>query len=327
MSIKVIQYGLGPIGLETAKAAAQRPNISLVGAIDIDPQKVGRDLGELTAVQPLRGIIVSDKPAEVVARTKPDVALLTTGSRLEQIFPQLEQLTRAGVNVVSSCEELSFPWHHHRDLAERLDKLAQEHKVRILGTGVNPGFVLDELVVTMASVCSKVNRIEARRILDAGKRRGPLQQKVGAGMTELEFRDMARRKALGHVGLAESVAYIAEGLGWGLDSISETIDPVISNKDVRTAFVEVRKGQVAGLRMTGIGRKGNASVVTLELQMYVGAEEPIDEVCIEGEPSLRTTIAGGIPGDIATVAKLINSIPRVLQGDAGLLKPLRLELG
>ncbi|MEE8471842.1 MAG: dihydrodipicolinate reductase, partial [Dehalococcoidia bacterium] len=321
MNARVILYGVGAIGLETARAAAQRRDILLVGAIDTDPEKAGRDLGDLTGVDSLRGIAVSDQPAQVPAGTGPLVALLTTSSRLEQVFPQLEQLARAGVNVVSSCEELSFPWYHHPDWADRIHRLAQSHNVRILGTGVNPGFVLDELVVTMASVCSRVTRIEARRILDAGKRREPLQKKVGAGMAEAEFRDLVGRNALGHLGLAESVAYVAEGMGWKLDSISESTDPVISDRDVQTPYVKVSKGEVAGLRMIAVGKKGDAAVITLELQMYVGARRPVDEIYIEGEPSLRTRIPRGIPGDIATVAKLINSIPRVLQGEPGLLRP------
>jgi 4-hydroxy-tetrahydrodipicolinate reductase len=324
VSINVIQYGLGPIGIETLKVAAQRSSIKLVGAIDIDPNKVGKDLGELAGLESLQGLRVTDSLAAVMARSKPDVALLTTSSRLAQALPQLDQLMEAGVNVVSSCEELLFPWDRQKELAERVDSLAQRHNVRVLGTGINPGFVLDELVVTMASVCSTVSKIEAKRILDAGKRRGPLQKKIGAGMSEAEFRDLASKNALGHVGMAESVAYVAAGLGWKVDSILETIDPVLCRKDTDSAVGKVSKGQVAGLRMTGVGKKGGAEVITLELQMYVGAEQPGDEIFVQGEPSLRTTIEGGIPGDIATAAKLISSIPRVLQGDPGLLKPLSL---
>lgn len=326
MSLRVIQYGLGPIGVETAKYLTQKGEFKLVGAIDIAPEKVGKDLGEMLGVAALRGITVTDNLTDVLKQVRAEAALHTTGSFLTQVYPQLEEIIIAGINVVSSCEELAFPWYHHPSLAKKIDNLAQEHGVTVLGTGVNPGFVMDELVLSLASVCRKVEKVEVRRVLDAGKRRGPLQKKVGAGISEREFQKRVESKTIGHVGLAESVAFIAGGFGWNLESIDEMISPVISSKDVQTDFVQVSKGQVAGIKMQALGKKGGRDVITLELQMYVGAEKSYDAIYIKGNPSFESRIEGGVPGDIATVAKLVNSIPRVVDGKPGLLSPLNIGL-
>jgi len=312
MSFKVIQYGLGAIGTEVARSLAQRVGFELVGAIDVAEDKVGKDLGEMLGISGLGGIIVSDKPEEVLKQVRADVVTHTTGSFLDQAYPQLEQIIKAGINLVSTTEELSFPWYHHPDLTEKIDHLAKEHGVTVMGTGVNPGFVMDELVLSLASVCRKVEKVQAKRILDAGKRRGPLQKKVGAGITEREFQKRVKSKTIGHVGLAESVAFIAGGLGWKLDSIND--------------FVRVSKGQVAGIKMQAFGKVDGKEVIALELQMYVGAESCYDAIYLEGDPSFETRIKGGLSGDKATVGKVVNSIPRVIQEKPGLLRPFNMSL-
>jgi len=326
MSFKVIQYGLGAIGKEVAKSLAQRVGFELVGAIDVAADKVGKDLGQVLSIPSLGGIIVSDKPEEVFGQVRADVVTHTTGSFLDQVYPQLEPIIKAGINVISTSEELSFPWYHHPDLAEKIEHLAQEHGVTVLGTGVNPGFVMDELVLSLASVCRKVERVQVKRILDVGKRRGPLQKKVGAGITVREFQERVKSKTIGHVGLAESVAFIAGGLGWKLESINETISPVLSDRDVQTEFVQVSKGRVAGIKMQAFGKANGKEVIALELQMYVGAESSYDSIYLEGDPSFETKIEGGVPGDKATVAKVINSIPRVVHEKPGLLRPINMGL-
>lgn len=326
MSFKVIQYGLGAIGMEVARALTQRAGFELVGAIDVAADKVGKDLGQVLGVPSLRGIIISDKPEEVFEQVGADVVTHTTGSFLDHVYPQLETIIKARINVVSTTEELSFPWYHHPALAEKIEHLAQEHGVTVLGTGVNPGFVMDELVLSLASVCQKVEKVQAKRVLDAGKRRGPLQKKIGAGITEREFQERVKNKTIGHIGLAESVAFIAGGLGWKLESINETISPVLSEKDVQTEFVQVSKGQVAGIKMQAFGKRNGEEVIALELQMYVGAESSYDSIYFEGDPGLETKIEGGVPGDEATVAKIINSIPRVFHEKPGLLRPVNMSL-
>lgn len=324
--IRVLQYGLGPIGAEVLRLLAMRPGLALVGAVDIDPQKAGRTVAEVTGIAAPGGVRVQDRLLPQSPADVPQVAIHCTASRLSQVYQQLAELIRQGINVVSSAEELSYPWLHHAEAAANLDALAREHGVRVLGTGIDPGFVLDEMVLALASVCGRITRVRARRVLDAARRRRSLQLKIGAGMSEADFHRAVALQAIGHVGLQESVAYVAAGLGWKLNRIEVDLAPKISEQDVATAHVSVRKGQVAGIQMAGRGLQGNREAITLELVMYLGAGEACDEVQFTGEPDLTLSVPGGIPGDVATAAKLLNSIPRVLSGPPGLFRPPAMDI-
>lgn len=316
--IKIVQYGLGPIGMETAKEVLRRENLQLVGAIDIAPEKNGRDLGELLGVKGPLGIRVSHDAGSVLLKNKPDVVLHTTQSLLKVVYPQLREIIQSGANVISSTEELLYPQLKNPRIATDLNELAKEHKVTVLGTGVNPGFVMDTLALVLTGVCTEVKRIRVTRIVDVSTRRLPLQRKVGAGLTQEEFERRIKEGRLGHVGLVESLALIAYGLGWTLEDIRESIQPVIAERDLETEYFKISKAHVAGIKHIARGLKERQEAIILDLRMYVGAEGPRDSICIEGTPGIEMTIRKGIMGDIATVASLVNAIPRVLEAEAGL---------
>jgi len=316
--IRVILYGVGPIGQRTAKVALERENIQIVGAIDIDPAKVGRDLAELLDLDKPSGIIVSDDPQAVFKEHDASVVAHTTTSFIDQVYPQLESTAQSGLNVVSSSEELLFPFYRHPEKSEELDKVAKSNGVTILGTGVNPGFVMDTQALVLSSVCAKVKKIKIERIVDASTRRLPLQKKVGAGLTADEFRKLVRQGKLGHIGLVESMLLIAHGLKWEIEKFDENIDPMIADKDYRTEFLEVKKGQVTGIKHTVVGYSKEEKILDLDLRMYVGAEEPHDSIYINGDPPIDMIIKNGVAGDIATASILVNAIPVVLNAEPGL---------
>ena len=316
--IKVVQYGLGPIGMDTAKEVLRRENLQLVGAIDIAPEKKGEDLGDLLGMKGPLGIIVSDDADSVLSKNKPDVVLHTTQSFVKVVYPQLKEIIQSGANVVSSTEELLYPQLKNPQIAAEIDELAKEHKVTVLGTGVNPGFVMDTLALVLTGVCTEVRRIKVTRVVDVSTRRLPLQRKVGAGLAREEFERRIKEGSLGHVGLAESVALIAHGLGWALEDIRESIQPVIATKDLETEYFKISEGRVAGIKHIARGLKDQQEAIILDLRMYVGAEEPGDSICIDGTPTIDMAIRKGIMGDIATVASLVNAIPRVLEAEPGL---------
>jgi hypothetical protein len=226
--IRVIQYGLGPIGIETAKLVTKKSAMEIVGAVDISKDLVGRDLGEILGLDKTLGVKVTDNGKALFAKTRADVVLHTTGSRIRKIYPELEEIIQAGLNIISSSEELLFPLKENVELAKKVDNLAKEHKVTVLGTGVNPGFVMDALPLFLTVVCQDVKEIHMERIVDAGTRRYPLQKKVGAGMTTDAFYEKIGKKELGHVGLLESLYLVAEKLGMNFDNVIETIDPVVA---------------------------------------------------------------------------------------------------
>lgn len=320
--LRIVQYGLGPIGQAVARTVLQKAEtgaMMLVGAIDIDPDKVGRDVADLfeDEVAPT-GIRVSDEAERVLADAAPDVVLHTTTSFLDGVTDQLVQCAEAGAHVVSSTEELAFPYDRHPDRAERLDAVARANDVVIVGTGVNPGYAMDTLALTATGVCTEVQSVRVERVVDAGARRKPLQEKVGAGITKTEFDERKATGTFGHIGLRESLLMLAEGLGWPLDRIEETLDAVIADRTVETPFLRVNLGEVAGIQHAIAGYVGDKAVLSLDLKMYVGAEDPRDAVTVAGEPPIDLVVRGGIFGDTATVGALINTAPLAMQAQPGL---------
>jgi 4-hydroxy-tetrahydrodipicolinate reductase len=316
--IRVIHYGLGPIGLATARLILTKPNMEIVGAVDIAKEMVGKDLGEILGGKPL-GIHVTDNAPRLFSKVPADIVVHTAGSRLKRIMGQLEEILKGGKNLVSSAEELLFATPENADMAARIDGLAKERGVSVLGTGVNPGFVMDALPLTLTGVCHEVREVHIERVVDAGTRRHPLQRKIGAGMTPELFREKVAEKAMGHVGLRESLLLIADRLHFSLDEVRESVEPVIAEKPLKTAYFELKPGDVAGIRNLGEGFKGGKRIVTLDLRMYIGAEDPHDAIRIVGAPDLRMRIEGGVAGDQATAAMLVNSIPAVIAAPPGLV--------
>lgn len=314
--IRVVQYGVGPIGASIVKLMRQKASLEIVGAIDNDPAKAGRDLGEIVG-ESSWGVPVFSEPEAAFERPV-DIVAHTTSSYLRDVTDQLLACLSAGCCVVSTCEELAYPYRKHPDLSKKLDAAAQEEGVALLGTGVNPGFVMDKLVLTLSAVSQRVDWAKAARVVDASKRRLPLQKKIGAGMTVEEFRENVAGGTIKHHGLPESVAMIADGLGFALDDISETIEPVVAEERVKTEFLEVAPGQAAGVHQIARGTSGGKEKISLELKMFVGAKEPSDTIELRGEPHLSLVIPGGTHGDVATAAVVVNSIPAVLAAPSGL---------
>ncbi|HEY0142271.1 MAG TPA: dihydrodipicolinate reductase [Thermoanaerobaculia bacterium] len=310
--ISVAQYGIGPIGAEITRLLLTKSWVKLVGAVDIDPNKIGRDLGEVIGLEREVGVKVTSE-----LEGKPDVVCHSTGSRLREVAHQLRDLLGRGCHVVSTCEELSFPLD--LEIREDLQHVARSHNVTLLGTGVNPGFVMDKLPLTITSVCQEVTAVDIIRIQNASTRREPLQRKVGASMTVDEFRAAVASGRIKHMGLRESLMMVGNGLGVEFDSVTdEVIEPILAEREVVTQYLRVEPGQVAGVHQTIYG-KGRIDV-SLELRMYVGAEDvAADRVIIRGVPDVEMEIKHGVHGDRATAAMVVNSIPRVVQARPGVL--------
>lgn len=321
--LRILSVGLGPIGLAAARLVVDRPRLIPVGAVDIGPGLAGGDLGDLLGTDSVE-LVVEDDLASAIERVEPDVAILCTSSCLGRIAADLELLVDAGVSVVSSCEELLSPTLSSPELAARIDEAARRGGAAVVGTGVNPGFVLDLLPVVLSAPCRRVERVRGLRVVDVSTRRLPLRKKVGVGLHEAAFRELLAGDGIGHVGLPESADLVARGLGFEVDGVSETIEPVLAERAVDVDGTEVAPGAVAGVRHLARARRRDRVVVELELRMYAGAEEPRDEIALEGEPSLRFRIEGGVPGDEATAAILVNSVARIAAAPPGLTTVLDL---
>lgn len=323
--IRVLPFGLGPIGASIAKLALTRKEqLEIIGAVDANPAFEGKDLSEFTGDSRSTGIKVTRSAGNLYREA--DVVLQATSSFLSVAESQLIDFCNNRVDVVSTCEELAYPWQAHRESAQRLDEAAKKNGVTLLGTGVNPGFVLDALAITLSGVCANVSEVRATRILDATKRRFPFQKKVGIGLSPSEFEENVRTGKFGHIGLPESIAMVCDSLGQPVDKIEQEITAKIADSTVNTEhFGAVEKGRVVGLVQNGVGYSKGRVLARYHIEMYAGAANPHDEIELVGNPTIRLQIPGGTPGDIATAAIIVNSIPRVVDSSPGLktVKDLR----
>src|ERR1700716_911831 len=212
-NIKVMHFGLGPIGAAIARQVAARPGFKIVGAIDIDPAKVGRDVGDVVGLSKRLGAKVSADAAKALKSAKPDIVVLCTSSSIKKVMPQIEMILKSKTPIASTTEELSYPGYTHIRQARLIHGMAKKAKVAVLGTGVNPGFAMDALPIALTAVCERVERIVVHRVQDARIRTLSFQQKIGAGLTEQQFKKQVAAGAVRHVGFAESIQMIADALG------------------------------------------------------------------------------------------------------------------
>jgi 4-hydroxy-tetrahydrodipicolinate reductase len=318
--IKVVQYGMGAVGGFIAKFLLEKEGVEIVGAVDVAKEKVGKDIGEVLALKQKVGIKISENIESALKETKADIAIHATSSFLKDTHPQIASILKRGVNVISTCEELSYPYASEPKLAQELDALAKKHDATVLGTGINPGFLMDTLVIALTSACEKIEKIEVTRVMNAGTRRLPFQKKIGAGLTVEEFQQKINKKQItGHVGLEQSISMIANALAWKLDKIVvQSVEPVIAKKTVESKDTKVNAGKVAGLKQKAKGIMKNREVIKLDFQAYIGAEKECDSITIKGVPDINQKIQPCVHGDIGTVAVIVNAIPRVINAPAGL---------
>ncbi len=320
---RVLLVGMGTIGRKIAEAIIARDNLELIAVVDTNPDLAGKRVDDVldhvqtsdAKVYPSIGKALRPKRNSDV-----DVAIVATSSALQDVVPLIERCLEAGANVISICEELSFPYAKHADLAKRLDRAAKQAKRTVVGTGINPGYLMDTLPILLSAPVRDLETIEVTRVIDSSKRRTSFQKKIGTTMTVKRFKEaISTGEITGHVGLFESISMIDSALNLGLTAIEElTPEPVVASTRIETAVGTVQSGEVIGLRSVGVGRRGEDVVVTLNFLAYAGASPEYDEIRIRGIPEITQRIEGGVHGDIGTVAMAINMIPIVVDARPGL---------
>ncbi len=319
-TLKVAVAGLGSVGQATARTVLQTPALKLVGVVDpAAPADAGKDLAATLGLARKLGIRIESELERMLKRAHPELAFLCTSSLLRELKPQLMRLLACRIHVISTCEELAYPVPGRAAELREIDRLARSRKVAVLSTGVNPGFAMDALALALTGPCVKVRRVSVTRVVDAASRNLALQRRVGAGLSLGQFRRAVSDGYVRHVGLVESAYMIAGALGWKLDRVDETLEPAIAPRDLETEYLRIPAGAAAGIRQSVRAYSNGSLAVSLDLQVYVGAEMPRDHLLVDGEPPVDATIAGGINGDLATAALLVNSVPRVLAAPPGLL--------
>lgn len=320
-AIPVVLMGLGEVGRGIARAVLARPELRLVGAIDTAPALAGKKLDQLLG-RPAGGLTVGADPAPAFIEARGGVVLMATTSSFEAALPVIRRAVKAGCSVVSTCEELAWPWLHHESEADALDLFCEAHDVAVVGTGVNPGFSLDRLPAVLAQVLGEVRHVRGLRVVDVAARRDALRGKLGIGLDPAAFEAAEERGQVGHVGLAESAALVAVGCGLEFDEVDEELTPLLADEDAHG----VKAGQVAGVQQVARAFAEGREVVRLELQFALGAEEPRDEVEIDADPPLRAVVPGGIPGEAATANAVVHAALAITER-RGLITVLDLPAG
>jgi 2,4-diaminopentanoate dehydrogenase len=315
--VSVVHYGLGPIGRSIATLVAQHTGLASRAAIDVASDIRGTPLPQLigAAPWPAAPVVVGS-----LAEADTDgavIAVHSTGSSLALVLPQILELVDRRLHVLSTCEELSYP-DRYDESVRALDEHARARGVAVLGTGVNPGFAMDFLPIVVSAVAPSVESVSVRRVQNASQRRIPLQRKIGAGLSPEEFRVRAERGSLGHVGLRQSASALAAAFGWTLTSYVERIDPVIAHANTSSGVGEIAAGRVLGIHQTARGSMDDRIVVDLDLTMAVGAADAHDLISLHGAAPIEVRIPGGLHGDVATAAIVVNTIPRLIEAAPGL---------
>lgn len=317
--IHILQIGFGPLGIQIRKYIAQKTTVKTVAGVDINPNLKGKSLSDLDKSLSNEVVIyTSVKEAIENLDIKPDVAIITTVSSLEKLIPQVEVVAKFGIPVISTCEELSYPWQLQPELSEKLDEICKKNNVACLGTGVNPGFLMDYLPSVFTSISKEIEHITVERVQDATPRRIPFQQKIGAGLSLDAFKKKKATGTLRHVGLQESVYLLANSIGLKLDKVTESLDPVIAENEVSSAAIKVQKGDARGVEQIAHGYVNGVCKIKMHFKAAIDESKSFDKVTIKGVPNFSSEIEGGINGDIATCAITINCINSILKAPAGL---------
>ncbi|MBY8989758.1 MAG: dihydrodipicolinate reductase [Candidatus Lokiarchaeota archaeon] len=319
---EIIQVGLGPMGKIITSLLLKRQNILLRGVVDINPQLIDKKLSDLVDCDKDIDLIIESDLNAVLSREKADVVIIATSSSVEKIFPTIEKVVKSGIHVISICEELPYPFQYQAELSKKIDILAKDNNVTVVGTGINPGYLMDLLPIVLTAPLQSVNSIKVTRMMNSAKRRVPFQKKIGTGLSVSEFhRKINEKEITGHVGLTQSIQMIVTALGLKYDEIIE-LPPkeIITTKDFTTSYGEtVQEGYVCRLQSKALAKKQEKEVITLDFVAYAGEHEEYDSISIEGIPSIEQKIRGGVHGDLGTSAMVANLIPKVITARPGLL--------
>lgn len=333
--VQVLIWGFGAMGSGMARMLLKKEGVEISGVCDMHPQRIGKSIFTLL------GIDKGDHP-EVLIRgsieealdsvQKPDLALLATDSFTKGAFDKIMLMVSRGVNVISTAEEMAYPRAGEPELAARIDEAARENGVTVLGTGINPGLIMDLLVVVMTGACIDIDHITAKRVNSLSPFGPAVMEEQGVGLKPEAFRAGAADGTLaGHVGFNESVNMIADAIGWKLsDPVEQSMEPIVTNVPRKTEYIAVEAGDVAGCNMQGFGRVDGEKRIEMihpqQIEPELEGTDTGDYIYIKGTPDINLQIKPEVPGGIGTIAMCVNMIPQVINAAPGLKTMLDLPV-
>lgn len=326
--VKIAIWGFGAMGQGIARALLPKKGVEISGICDINPDITGKGfLSVLGVKSDQEDVTIKSSIEEAVLPKSCDLCILATDSFTAKSFPKMETLLKLGVNVITTAEEMAYPKANEPELTEKLDKLAKENGVSILGTGINPGLVMDLLAILLSGAMTELDTVMCKRINSLSPFGPTVMEEQGVGITPEEFEEgVAKGSLAGHVGFAESIAMISDGIGLEVDEFSQQMKPIITNIDRKSPYGFAAAGHLAGVNMTGQGKRGGRVIIDMihpqQIEPEMEGTHTGDYIELVGDQKINMQITPEINGGIGTIAMCINCIPQVINADPGVLTML-----
>ncbi len=323
--VKVAIWGFGAMGSGMAKMILKKTGFEIVGVCDKNPHYVGKSIFEILDVDKNNhpDVYVNDDIDEVVKEKSCDIVLLATDSFTKKAFPKIKKILEKRINVISTAEEMAYPQAQNPDLAKEMDRIAKVNGVTVLGTGINPGMMMDLLVVCLTGVMEDVEDITVSRVNSLSPFGKAVMEEQGVGLSVLEFENKLKNNELaGHVGFSESVHMIADALGWKISKFTQQMEPIITEVDRKSAYGFAKAHDVCGVNMTGQGYVNDVEKIKMhhpqQIEPHLGGVETGDYINIKGNPVVNMAIKPEVDGGVGTIAMCVNMIPHVINAKPGL---------
>ena len=323
-NVKVIIWGLGAMGGGMADMLLKKKGVDIVGVIGRGA-KLGKSMYDFIKTE--RGDrpdVLIQSEDKLLKEKAADVVLLCTDSFTKEAFPRIKRIIENKINVVSSAEEMAYPQAQSPELAKEIDRLAKENGVTVLGTGINPGLIMDLLVVLMTGCCEEVDHIVSRRVNSLSPFGPVVMHEQGIGITVDEFKEGVKTGRLsGHVGFHESIRMITDAIGWELSApVTQSMEPIVTDVDRKSPYGFAKAGDVAGCAMKGFGYVDGELKVEMDHPQQIEPEQvgvqTGDYVIIKGTPNVNMVNSPEVPGGIGTIAMCVNMIPQTINAEPGL---------
>lgn len=323
--LRIVQYGVGAMGSNMVRLLQSKSSARIVGAIDNDPAKVGKDLGEVADFNKPMGIKIAYSLKDILDDIPIDVVLHATTAFLKDAYPQILAILERKANVITICQELFFPLGKNREMAIEIDQKAREMGVSVTAVGINPGFIMDIVPIVCSVPCWEVKKVFVQRVVDFSPYGPDEMRHIGAGLSQQEFLEGVKQDVIGHIGLLETTAMVAHCLGFSIDELRQTKEPVITKKRRVSRFITITPGNVCGFKQNVVGVRNGETLLDFRMVGIVCPDLEEDGVTlgdytrIEGTPNVDITIKEEIAqkGGLGTAAVAVNMIPRILNASPG----------
>jgi len=332
-NVKVAIWGFGAMGSGMARMLLTKQGVDIIGVCDMHPDRAGKSIYEALnmARENRPEVLIKPNIDDVISEGSCDVCLCATDSYTERAFPRLKHVLEKKINVISTAEEMAYPQAQNPVLAAELDRIALANGVTVLGTGINPGLIMDLLVICLTGCMTNVEHIEAKRVNSLSPFGPAVMEEQGVGITVSEFEEGVKKGTLaGHVGFAESIKMIGDAIGWEVGKFEQQMRPIVTTADRKSPYGFAAAGNVAGVNMTGQGYVGEEIKIDMihpqQIEPELEGTETGDFITIKGTPEVNMAIKPEVQGGLGTIAMCVNMIPQVINSEPGLKSMIELPV-